>query len=186
MNEKLPPDIQELEDQFEAAERDAEALVAGLTEERGTARPAPGAWSVAECLDHLATTNRVYLASFEEPARRARAEGRMRRGPARPGRAGALFLASLEPPPRWWSKLPAPRKVRPQPSPPLAESFAAFKDSLVAVRRFLRAHHDLDLAGVPFPNPFLPGVRFSLATGLRVIAAHVRRHLWQGWRATER
>jgi len=25
-------------------------------------------------------------------------------------------------------------------------------------------------------------VRFSLATGLHVIAAHERRHLWQAWR----
>jgi hypothetical protein len=40
----------------------------------------------------------------------------------------------------------------------------------------------LDLAGIRFVNPFLPGVRFSLATGLHVIAAHERRHLWQAWR----
>jgi hypothetical protein len=36
---------------------------------------------------------------------------------------------------------------------------------------------------VRFPNPFVRGVRFSLATGLHVIAAHERRHLWQAWRA---
>jgi hypothetical protein len=37
------------------------------------------------------------------------------------------------------------------------------------------------LAGVPFPNPFIRGIRFSLATGLHVIAAHERRHLLQAW-----
>ena len=50
------------------------------------------------------------------------------------------------------------------------------------MRAFLRAHADLDLASVRFPNPFIPGVRFSLATGLHVIPAHERRHLWQAWR----
>jgi hypothetical protein len=35
---------------------------------------------------------------------------------------------------------------------------------------------------VRFPNPFIRGVRFSLATGLHVIAAHERRHLWQASR----
>ena len=30
-------------------------------------------------------------------------------------------------------------------------------------------------------NPFIRGIRFSLATGLHVIAAHERRHLWQAW-----
>jgi hypothetical protein len=38
---------------------------------------------------------------------------------------------------------------------------------------------------VRFKNPFIHGVRFSLATGLYVIAAHERRHLWQAWRVRE-
>jgi hypothetical protein len=49
------------------------------------------------------------------------------------------------------------------------------------VREFLRAHADLDLAGIRFPNPLVRSIRFSLATGLHVIAAHERRHLWQAW-----
>ena len=52
-------DVKELTDQLDAAERDAQALVAGLAEERGGWRAETGSWSVAECLDHLATTNRV-------------------------------------------------------------------------------------------------------------------------------
>jgi hypothetical protein len=50
------------------------------------------------------------------------------------------------------------------------------------VRAFLLAHADLDLAGTLFPNPFVPGLRLSLATGIHVLAAHARRHLWQAWR----
>ncbi len=60
--------------------------------------------------------------------------------------------------------------------------FSDFFSRLVGIsllRAFLRAHADLDLAAVRFPNPFLRGVRFSLATGLHVITAHKRRHLWQ-------
>jgi hypothetical protein len=40
----------------------------------------------------------------------------------------------------------------------------------------------VDLRGTRFVNPFVRGVRFSLATGLHVILAHERRHLWQAWR----
>jgi hypothetical protein len=50
------------------------------------------------------------------------------------------------------------------------------------VRAFLIEYADLDLAAVRFPNPFVRGIRFSLATGLHVITAHQRRHLWQAWR----
>ena len=53
------------------------------------------------------------------------------------------------------------------------------------VRAFLRAGADLDLTGVRFPNPFVRGVRFSLATGFNVIVAHERRHLWQAWRVRQ-
>jgi hypothetical protein len=53
------------------------------------------------------------------------------------------------------------------------------------VRTFLRRYGGIDLAGVRFPNPFIRGVRFSLATGLHVIPAHERRHLWQAWRVRQ-
>jgi len=182
MNEDLPPDIRDLLDQLEAVERDARALVAGLSEKLGSTPPAPGSWSVAKCLDHLATANRVYLSALEPPARRAKESGRLRKRPAKPGWAGRLFIASLEPPPKRWSRLKAPRKIRPRPAPPLTESFQSFMASLAEVRTFLQSNAHLDLAGVRFPNPFIPGVYFSLATGLHILPAHARRHLWQAWR----
>ena len=95
---------------------------------------------------------------------------------------GRLFVRSLEPPPKWWSKLKAPRSIRPVAAAPLAAAFASFVASQADVQAFLRAHADLDLAGIRFPNPFVRGIRFSLATGLHVIAAHERRHLSQAWR----
>ena len=177
-----PADIQSLLDQLDAADRDAAAVVAGLPESLGATRPEPAAWSVAECLDHLATANRVYLAPMQEPARRARQAGRMRRGPAQPGLLGGLFVYMLEPPPKWWAPMLAPKKLRPSPSPPLEASYAAFIRSQEPVRAFLRENADLDLSSIAFPNPFIPGIRFSLATGLNVITSHQRRHLAQAWR----
>src|SRR5712691_830504 len=104
MAANVPADIAELQDQLEANERQAEALVAGLSEEQGRRGPAGGGWSVAECLDHLATGNRVYLPPMQEAANRARMRGKHRSRPARPGLLGRLFVGSLEPPPKWWSR----------------------------------------------------------------------------------
>ena len=178
----VPADIHDLEDQLAAAERDAQALVQGLTEQQGAWRAEPGSWSVAECLDHLATANRVYLQAMSGAAVGARAAGRLRRGPAAPGIIGRWFVRMLEPPvqPRFKGK--APRAIRPRTAPPLAEAFMAFMSSQQQARAFLGACADLDLTGVRFPNPFVRGVRFSLATGFNVIVAHERRHLWQAWR----
>ena len=178
----VPADIRDLEDQLDKADQDARALVAGLTEERGAWRQVPGSWSVAECLDHLATANRVYVRAMREPAARARRDGRRRSRPARPGFVGRWFVRWLEPPVKPRLKSKAPPAIKPRASPPLADAYASFSASQDEVRAFLRAHADLDLASVRFPNPFIPGVRFSLATGLHVIPAHERRHLWQAWR----
>ena len=60
----LPADIKRIEDELDAAESDARALIAGLTEAHAGWRAQPGSWSVAQCLDHLGITNRAYLAAM--------------------------------------------------------------------------------------------------------------------------
>jgi hypothetical protein len=189
MDEDRPADIQALEDAYDAAERDARSLVDGLSEALGTWRAEPESWSVAECLDHLATANRVYLAAMQPPAERALRRGRRRRGPAQPGFIGGWFARTLEPPVKPSRKMKAPRKIVPRTGPALADASSAFLASQSDVRGFLQQYAGIDLTGVRFPNPFIVGLRFSLATGLHVIASHERRHLWQAWnvrRAAER
>lgn len=176
------PDIERLERALDLTESDARALVAGLTEVTGTWRAEPGTWSVAECLDHLASANRAYLGAMQPAAEKARADGRQRRSPALPGLIGGWFARMQEPPVNPWLKGSAPKQIRPHPSPALGDAARNFLASQDDVRAFLRRFAPIDLAGVRFPNPFVRGVRFSLATGLYVIAAHERRHLWQAWR----
>jgi hypothetical protein len=175
-------DLGRLERAFEGNERDARALVSGLSESMGAWRSHTGSWSVAECLDHLATANRIYLGAMQPAAERALAAGRCRRGRVLPGLVGVWFVRSLEPPVKPLFRMRAPHSIRPRPSPPLAGALAAFLDSQRDVAVFVRRYAEIDLAGVVFPNPFISGVRFSLATGLHVLAAHERRHLWQASR----
>lgn len=181
MQERHPPDIVALEKAFDAAEGDARALVTDLSEELGTWRGDAESWSVAECLDHLATANRVYLRAMQPSAERALNNGRRRRGPAQPGLIGGWFVRTLEPPVTRRSKTRTPQSIRPRHAPSLDDAARQFLAAQEEVRAFLKRYADIDLAGVRFPNPFVRGVRFSLATGLHVIAAHERRHLWQAW-----
>jgi hypothetical protein len=178
----LALDIKDLQNQLDAAERDARALVADLAEAQGGWHAETSSWSVAQCLDHLATTNWVYLQAMKEPAIRAREQGRFRRSPATPGLVGRWFVRTLEPPVKAPFRMKSPRSVEPRVSLSLANAFASFATTQDEVREFLRTYAGLDLAGVRFSNPFVRGIRFSLATGLHAIAAHERRHLWQAWR----
>jgi len=176
-----PEDIVALEVAYDDAERDARALVDQLSAAAGAWRADAGSWSVAECLDHLAVGNRVYLRAMQPAAERALAAGRLRRGVARPGLIGGWFVRSLEPPVSPRFKLKAPGKIRPRTAPALSDAARDFFASQQDVRAFLHRFEAIDLAGTHFANPFVRGVRFSLATGLHVLAAHARRHLWQAW-----
>jgi DinB superfamily len=185
MQQSIPPDIAVLEGGFDAIEQEARALVAGLTDQSGAWRPDADSWSVAECLDHLAIANRVYLRAMQPAAERALRRGRRRRGPAQPGVIGRWFIRTLEPPVTPRFKRAAPERIRPRRAASLADSSGQFFASHEEVRAYLRRYAAIDLAGTRFPNPFVRGIRFSLATGLHVIAAHERRHLWQAWRVRQ-
>jgi hypothetical protein len=185
-------DIRALEMALDAVDGDARRLLDGLSAEQGVWRPAPGSWSIAHCLDHLATANRVYLGAMEPAASDALARGSRRTRSALPGFIGGWFVRSLDAPafadnpsgnapPKLRFTMKAPRTIVPRDAPPLADAASQFFASQDQVRAFLRQYADIDLARVHFPNPFIRGVRFSLATGLHVIAAHDRRHIWQAW-----
>src|ERR1700743_955269 len=157
----MHPELQALDDAYTAALQNAQSLIADLTEAQATWRPHPAAWCIAECLDHLALTNRIYLATMQPVAAAARRNNKLRRRPALPGFLGAWFVRSLEPPPKMKAK--APKNIKPRTSPSLADAAAL----------------DLAPAAHSFPNPFIKGLRFSPATGLHAIPAHERRHLYQ-------
>jgi hypothetical protein len=82
------PDIRALKDQLDEAERDAQSLVAGLTDELGVWRPDDRSWSVAQCLDHLARTNGMYVQAMRKAGSHARDAGKFRLRPAVPGFLG--------------------------------------------------------------------------------------------------
>jgi hypothetical protein len=178
-------DIEALQSALDAVEGETHRLVDGLSEDLGAWRQAADSWSIAECIDHLAVANQVYLGTMRPAAERALREGRRRRRAARPGLLGGWFVRSLEPPVNSRFRSKAPTSIQPRPSPPLHDAVAAFLASQVEVRAFIRKYADTDLVGVRFANPFIGGVWFSLATGLHVIAAHERRHIWQAWRVRE-
>jgi hypothetical protein len=181
MNAHSVDELQKLSRELDAAQDDAAALVQGLDAAGGAWRSEPGSWSIAECLDHLATANRVYLRVMQPAADQARLRGRLRRGPALPGVLGRLFIKWMEPPVRPRMRGKSPRLIRPRDQPPLENAYADFLQQQDQVRAFVAGYADIDLAGVTFPNPFIGGLRWSLATGLHVITSHERRHLWQAW-----
>lgn len=174
----LPPDLQQLWDAMDAADRAAEALSARLTDEEFFWQPDEGRrWSVALCLDHLAVANSTYGAAVREAVTSARARGLTRKSPARPGFFGRKFAQSLEPPVRMRTR--APGKIQPKVARTRDEILHAYREAHDEVRRTIAEGASVDVNRATFQNPFIRIVRIRVSTAFHVIAAHDRRHLWQ-------
>ena len=173
----LAPEIDEFRRQFEQLADDADALVAPLTEAQFIWQPTPRSWSVAQCIDHLNATARMYLPRLDEGIAEAMRRGLYGRGPFTHDFIGGLFVRTMEPPPRL--KVKAPATFHPAPQRPRAEIMAAFRAYQVQFVDRLRQASGLDLRRARVVSPASTWIKMSLNSGFALMAAHERRHLWQ-------
>jgi hypothetical protein len=174
----LPSDLQQILDDLNNADRSAETIADSCSDEQFYWRPRNGAgWSIAQCFDHLATINACYGEAIRTGVEQAKAKGWKRRDPLKPGFFGALFVNSLEPPVK--RRVRAPRTMRPALQKGRHEILAEYRAAHDAIRRLVMDAAAIDVNRARYRNPFLKLVNFKVSTGLRVITAHDRRHLWQ-------
>jgi hypothetical protein len=174
----LPPDLQRIRDDIDHSDRAGVVLADSCADEQFYWQPHGGGWSIAQCLDHLGTMNVVYGNAIRVGIDKARARGSTRRAQAKPGFIGGRFVESMEPPVRRRQR--APRKSAPSTTKKERRAILdAYRAGHDLVRALIADAAAIDVNGARFPNPFVPFLRFSIATGFCVIAAHDRRHLWQ-------
>jgi hypothetical protein len=173
----LPEDLQSIVNELDRSDQEARQLVSELSEAQLNWQPAPTAWSVAQCLAHLGQMNSVLTAALRTAMRQANKNFLMPRRPIQPGWFGQWFVSQMEAPPR--RKLKTPKQGRPEASRSREEILRAFITAHDELRSLIHEARDLDLNRIRFRNPFIGLLRYTVGTGLLVIAAHDRRHLWQ-------
>lgn len=176
----LAPEIDEFRLQFEQLAADADVLVAPLNDAQFAWQPAPGSWSVAECLDHLNATARVYLPVMDEGIADAIRRGLYSAGPYSYNWIGRLHVYLSEPTNRFRAR--TSRQFEPTPRRPRHEVMAAFRAYQVQYVDRLRQANGLDLARARVASPIVRWIRIPLGTAFATMAAHERRHLAQARR----
>lgn len=177
----LTPELARVAGELDDARRHAHRLADVAADAWGTP-PEPGAWSVAECLQHLNLTSEVYVPRLAKAIEDAPARPRHRRH--RCDLVGWLLCRALEPPVRMRSKT-KPR-FEPREATPKDRVIADFDRLQGELVRLLPLADRVDLRAVKVPSPFLPRLRYNLYASLEILTAHQRRHLWQAERALER
>jgi hypothetical protein len=171
-----------LTSELDAADARAVALARDLTIGQLNWKPGPHAWSVGQCLEHLSISNEVYIGPMMESL------GRPPTGPVdevTPGWFGRWFLRTYIEPATQRKRARAPRKIVPVATQVDASILDRFIASNAKVRDVIARARDHDVNRVRFRNPFVPLIRFTVGTGLQIIARHNHRHLLQGERVRQ-
>lgn len=173
-----PADLQAILNELDRTDTEARELVSKLSEAQLKWQPGGGTgWSVVQCLDHLAQSAALYAPALLEAVRKTKTSLRHTRKAIQPPWLGRWFIRDLEPPPK--RKFKAPKKIIPAAQLNSAEVLMAFLAAHDQVRAVVEEARDLDLNRIRFRNPFLRILPWTVGTGLLILGAHDRRHLWQ-------
>lgn len=179
----MTPQLEEYQQQFERIRKDAEDLIAGLNPYGFNWHPAPGSWSIAECLDHLIAAGNLLTPKIDEAIRDAQEKNLNASGPFAYGLRGKLFIRMQEPPPRWKTRtLPGYVPPTARLTEVVQREFLELQDRLI---ERVNAADGLDLEKMIITSPVVSWVKFNAAVWFAATAAHERRHLWQARRIRE-
>lgn len=173
--------IESVEQELNDATARARQLIESTDARHFTVRPHPSSWSASECIAHLNISTELFLPVLRQAIDDARGRGLTARGEPSMDLLGRILRWFLEPPVRSRVKTSAPfvpKAVRAK-----AESMAEFSSLQSKLLALVREASDLPLSQLKVVSPFDKRVRYNVFSALRIIAAHQRRHLWQGEQA---
>jgi len=172
--------IDELEKQFTDICARFQDLVASAGEKM-CAKPAPGSWSAAECIQHLSLSADAYFPVWQQVIAAAGPRKKEVNAPYPVDFWGRFLCWILEPPARIRSKTPAP--YQPIECGKIDEVLNRFLERQERIVAALRRCRERAINEVKMASPIDSRIRYSIWSSFVVTAAHERRHLWQAERA---
>ena len=162
--------------------REAKDTFGRLTPAQLNWKPSAERWSVAQCFDHLLTSNKDYL-PIVDSVLAGQKRTFWQSMPVLPGVWGKLLIKSLDP--VKGRKLKAPKNFQPAQSDissSVIDDFVAQQSKIVEK---MKATEHLDLEKIIISSPVTSVVTYSLMDAYRVIVVHEARHFQQARRVTE-
>ena len=142
-------------------------------------KPSAERWSIAQCFDHLISSNKGYLPIIEGVRTGTKKTTFWERLPVLPGLAGKLLIKSLDP--ASTRKIKAPKRFEPAQSnisASVIDDFAALQSRII---EGMTATGHLDLEKIVVTSPAIQAgfVTYSLLDAYRIIVVHEQRHFQQ-------
>ena len=179
----LPPELAQRREQFDALKQSARDLTDGLSDAQINWQPAPGSWSIGQCLSHLNVAGFLIVRRMEDAIENAHSNGLYSSGPFRYGMLGKWFVRSMQP--DAWLRFPAPAPYMPTSDhrrEVIVPRFVELQENLIAA---VENANGLDLQRITIVSPVSRLIRFNLGTWFAATEAHERRHLAQARRVRD-
>ena len=183
MNAELAKEMDSLVNQAGAIAVDARRVFGSLTKEQLNWKPSAERWSVAQCFDHLITTNSGYLPIIDDVLAGQKKSSVWQKLPFLPSLWGKMLIKSLDP--AQTRKMKAPKRFEPAQSDVSGSIINDFAAQQEKVLEKIRATANLDLEHIVITSPAASFVTYSLMDAYRIIVVHERRHFQQAQRVTQ-
>ena len=145
-------------------------------------QPSAERWSVAQCFEHLLTSNKGYLPVIDGVIA-GRKQTFWENMPLLPKLGGKLLIKTLDP--ASTRKLKAPKSFEPAQSDIRASIIDDFIAQQGTIVEKMKATERLDLERIVITSPAVSAVTYSLMDAYRIIVVHEQRHFQQAKRVTE-
>ena len=162
---------------------DAARTFGVLKHEQLNWKPAPERWSVAQCFDHLITSNKGFLPIIDTVLKGEKKSSVWQKLPFLPGIWGKLLIKSLDP--SQARKMKAPKRFEPAQSDISQSIINDFVEQQNRIIEKMKATANLDLERIVITSPAASLITYSLMDAYRIIVVHERRHFQQAQRVTE-
>jgi hypothetical protein len=158
---------------------DAQTTFGGLGAQALNWKPDATRWSVAQCVEHLVTANRLMLDNARD-AMKTGTRTVWQRVPLLPRVWGQLLIRSQSPGGR--GKYKAPDKAQPATSEIAGDIIQRFVEQHHAAAAWATTLDEASIKRAVMVSPFLHFVTYSVLDGCRLLVAHDRRHFEQAQR----
>ena len=158
-----------------------------MSPEQLSQQPTPGAWSAAQCLEHLNIYGHHYLPALEKAIQQGKKQGSKPAAQFRSGWLGAYFTQLMQPQQGGIlkSKMKSPKNAVPSVQPDPQRMLAEFIDQQEKMLQLLRDAAAVNMNNIRVPISLSPWIRLKLGDTFGFVVAHIERHVLQAERAVK-
>jgi hypothetical protein len=165
---------------LQAIAEDVQHTFGALTVAQLNWKPAPQVWSIAQCLDHLITSNSTYMPIVELVLAGQKPTSFWQAVPLLPRMWGRLLIKQLAPDNTRKSKTVEVFEPSSSPiGPDIVARFAAHQQQVISM---MERTAQLDLEHIIITSPALGFVTYSLRDAYEIVVVHEQRHVLQAKR----